>query len=133
MDFQITTGQTIGWSELAELMNAVGWSDDYNEELFLRSMQAYTLVAQARNQEERLIGYLTVFCDGAFSAAIGEIVVHPNAQGNGVGRALLVAAETAFPDIPIHTNALRKAKYFFERCGYKVPAVEMTYMFKNQR
>jgi len=96
-------------------------------------MQAYTLVAQARNQEGRLIGYLAVFCDGAFSAAIGEIVVHPDVQRIGVGRALLAAAETAFPDIPIHTNAWGKAKHFFERCGYKVPVVEMTYMFKNQR
>lgn len=38
-------------------------------------MQAYTLVAQARNQEGRLIGYLAVFCDGAFSASHGDIKI----------------------------------------------------------
>lgn len=131
MDYQISSGRTVTWQEFAELMASVGWGDGYDESSFQRSYAAYPLVVHARSGKGVLLGYVSAFSDGAFSTMLGELVVRPDAQGSGIGRALMKAVEAEFPDIPVYVKAMGEATKFFEACGYRRPAREMTVMFKK--
>lgn len=131
MAYQIKTGPDLQWQEVADLFLSVGWGDEYDEAMIQRSIRAYPLVAHARDERGVLIGYVSAFSDGVFSTMLGELAVHPAAQRHGVGKALLTVVETRFPGVPITVKALGGAKKFFEACGYRVPAVEVTPMFKR--
>ncbi|WP_076592112.1 GNAT family N-acetyltransferase [Herminiimonas arsenitoxidans] len=133
MAYEIRTGPDIEWQEVANLFEAVGWGTKYDELSVQRSMQAYPHVAYARDTAGNLIGYVTAFSDGAFSTMLGELVVHPAAQKQGVGKSLLATVEMRFPNVPVTVKALGNAKKFFEACGYRVPNVEVTFMFKTLR
>ena len=131
MSYQISSNRTVTWQEFAALMTAVGWGEGYDEISFRRSSRAYPLVVHARSHEGVLLGYVSAFSDGAFTTMLGELVVRPNAQRLGIGRALIGAVEEAFPGIPVYVKALGEAKRFFEACGYRRPTSEMTVMFKK--
>lgn len=133
MSYQISANRTVTWQEFAALMTSVGWGEGYDEISFLRSNRAYPLVVHARSHEGVLLGYVSAFSDGAFTTMLGELVVHPNAQRLGIGRALIGAVEEGFPGIPVYVKALGAAKRFFEACGYRRPTSEMTVMFKKPR
>jgi len=131
--YEISTGLGVQWQELANLFKAVGWGTDYDEATIHRSIEAYPHVAHARDVDGNLVGYVTAFSDGAFSTMLGELVVHPSAQRQGIGRKLLTTVETRFPSVPITVKALGDAKIFFEACGYRVPSAEVTPMFKKMK
>jgi len=132
MSYQIATTRTVTWWEFADLMESVGWGRGYDEASFQRSYQAYPLVVHARRADDGvLLGYVSAFSDGAFSTMLGELVVRPIVQGCGIGRALLGVVEAEFPGVPVYVKAMGEAKRFFEACGYRRPASEMTVMFKN--
>lgn len=131
MSYQISSERTVTWQEFAALMASVGWGDGYDEISFLRSSGAYPLVVHARSDEGVLLGYVSAFSDGVFTTMLGELVVRPDAQGSGIGRALIGAVEAAFPGTPVYVKALEEATRFFEACGYRRPSREMTVMFKK--
>lgn len=131
MRYQISSDRTVSWQEFAELMASVGWGDGYDGMTFERSNTAYPLVVHARSDEGLLLGYVSAFSDGAFTTMLGELVVRPAAQGAGIGRALMRAVESAYPGVPVYVKAMGDAKRFFEACGYRRPAREMTVMFKT--
>lgn len=131
MRYQISSDRTVSWQEFAELMVSVGWGDGYNEMTFERSNTAYPLVVHARSDGGLLLGYVSAFSDGAFTTMLGELVVRPAAQGAGIGRALMWAVESSYPGVPVYVKAMGDAKKFFEACGYRRPAREMTVMFKK--
>ena len=131
MDYEIHRSKDVTAMEFSSLMESVGWGSDYPEMLVLRSMAAYPFIAHARNMQGRLLGYVSAFSDQAFSTMLGELVVHPGVQGKGIGRALLLTVEQAFPGIPVYVKALGQAKQFFLACGYKSPASEMAVLVKR--
>lgn len=130
MSYQISTDKTVTWREFSALMAAAGWGE-HDEASFLRSYGAFPLVVHARTDEVAVVGYVSAFSDGAFSTLLGELVVHPEAQGRGIGRALMQRVEEAFPSVPIYVKAMGDAKHFFSACGYREPKAEVTVMFKR--
>jgi len=129
MSYSIHTDKNITAAEYASLMEAVGWGSDYEEEVVLRSLSAYPLVAHARSRTGLLLGYVSAFSDRAFSTMLGELVVHPTAQRQGIGRALLTVVEQEFYGVPIYVKPLGAAREFFLACGFRVPSVEMQVLF----
>lgn len=125
MTYAIHTDRNISAAEYSALMGAVGWGSGYSEELVRRSLKAYPFVAYARSPSGLLVGYASAFSDRAFSTMLGELVVHPEVQRQGIGRSLLFAVEVEFPGVPVYVKPLGSAKHFFLACGYRVPAVEM--------
>ena len=116
--------------ELRALFVEVGWGQHAAEQLE-RSIQAYPFVAHARTGAGALVGYVSAFSDGVLSTMLGELVVHPGHQRQGVAAELLARVEARFPNAPVYIKALGEAKHFFVACGYKVPRSELTAMFKK--
>jgi len=130
MHHEISTERSVTWQEFSSLMDAVGWGG-CDEASFRRSYAAYPLVVHARARDGTLIGYASAFSDGAFSTMLGEVVVHPSAQGTGIGRALMLRVEREFPGIPVYVKAMGEARGFFAACGYRPPGATMTVLFKH--
>jgi GNAT superfamily N-acetyltransferase len=131
LTYTLHTDKNISAAEYSALMEAAGWGTGYSEEMVRRSLDAYPFIAHARSASGILIGYVSAFSDRVFSTMLGELVVHPEAQRKGIGRALLSAVEEAFPGVPVYVKPLGPAKFFFLACGYQAPAVEMSVLFKR--
>lgn len=131
MSYRIFINKEVSALEYSSLMESVGWGSDYTAELVQRSLATYPFVAHARSASGVLLGYVSAFSDRAFSTMLGELVVHPEAQGKGIGLALLSAVETEFSGVPVYVKPLGEAKHFFAACGYRVPAVEIKVLFKR--
>ncbi|QPT53935.1 GNAT family N-acetyltransferase [Rothia kristinae] len=76
-------------AELIRLYDAVGWSAYTREpELFDPMIDGAWLVLSAWD-EDRLVGLVRMVGDGATVACIQDLLVLPEHQGRGIGRALL--------------------------------------------
>jgi GNAT superfamily N-acetyltransferase len=116
--------------ELSALYLAVGWGEHVAAQLQC-SVEAYPFVAHARTESGALVGYVSAFSDGVFSTLLGELIVHPAHQRQGIATELLARVEAKFPNAPVYIKALGEAKYFFTACGYKAPKAELTVLFKK--
>lgn len=126
--FEIHADKNIEPAELANLMASVGWGDeaDYQPEVLLRSMAAYPLVAYCRDASGLLVGYVTAFTDGAFSTFIGELVVRPQFQRQGIGSALLEVIVEKCRGIPIYGTPFEDTRDFFLARGFQEPKRAMS-------
>ncbi len=131
MDFAIHTDKSISETEYARLMESVTWGSGYSGESIRRSLAAYPFVAHARSGKGELVGFVSAFSDGAFSTLLGELVVRPDSQRKGIGRALLQAVERNYVGIPVYAKPLGQAALFFAACGYREPSVPMKMMFNR--
>ena len=131
MNFAIHTDKRISATEYARLMESVSWGTGYSDDSIRKSLAAYPFIAHARSNEGELIGFVSAFSDGAFSTLLGELVVHPDSQRKGIGRALLNAVERNYVGVPVYAKPLGSAALFFAACGYREPSVAMRTLFKR--
>jgi GNAT superfamily N-acetyltransferase len=76
--------------ELLDLYGSVGWTvytDD--PERLERALAGSALVATARDDDGRLVGLVRAVGDGATICYVQDLLVRPDRQRGGVGRALL--------------------------------------------
>ncbi|MEO3707205.1 GNAT family N-acetyltransferase [Trichormus azollae] len=86
-----STERDIDLYELEELCDAVGWSRRPLRKV-KKAIEHSFLVAsmwQVRGNQRRLIGFARATSDHAFNATIWDVVVHPDFQGQGMGKALM--------------------------------------------
>lgn len=116
--------------ELNALFTALGWGEHSNAQLE-RSMGAYTATICARAEDEgMLVGYASVFSDEVLTTMFGEFAVHPKYQRRGIGRAMMLAVERAFPDAPIYVKALGDSREFYAAMGFRLAGTPMSSMYK---
>lgn len=116
--------------ELAKLLEAADWGVNALDALET-SIAAYTETVCARTPTGVLVGYVSVFSDGVFTTMFGEVVVHPDFQHQGIGRAMFQEVEQRFPCAPMYVKALGASNKFFEALGFKASAVPVAVLFKK--
>lgn len=83
-------------AELVELYDAVGWTSyTHDPDVLVAAVEGSTRVVTARYGED-LLGLARVVSDGATIAYLQDVLVRPELQREGVGRALVVAALEPF-------------------------------------
>ncbi|MBD2137918.1 GNAT family N-acetyltransferase [Anabaena sp. FACHB-1237] len=86
-----STERDLDLYELEELCDAVGWSRRPLRKV-KKAIEHSFLVAsmwQVKGNKKRLIGFARAISDHAFNATIWDLVVHPEFQGKGLGKALM--------------------------------------------
>lgn len=132
-NIQIHRTKNISAIEYASLMAAVGWGTitDYDAVSVSRSIDSYPFVAHARTDGGTLVGYVSAFSDGVFSTFIGEVLVHPDFQRQGVGSRLLEAVEARYCGVPVYAKPFRDQELFFLCNGYRAASRPMSVLFKK--
>ncbi|MEL6354737.1 MAG: GNAT family N-acetyltransferase [Cyanobacteria bacterium J06627_28] len=86
-----STDRTIDLYELEELCDAVGWSRRPIRKVRKAIQNSFLVITmwEQRGNRRRLIGFSRATSDHAFNATIWDVVVHPDSQGRGLGKALM--------------------------------------------
>lgn len=86
-----TTDRDIDLYELEELCDAVGWSRRPMRKVKKAIQHSFLVTSmwQVRGNSRRLIGFARATSDHAFNATIWDVVVHPDFQSKGLGKALM--------------------------------------------
>lgn len=86
-----STERDIDLYELEELCNAVGWSRRPLRKVKKAIQHSYLVVSmwQMQGKQRRLIGFARATSDHAFNATLWDVVVHPDFQSKGLGKALM--------------------------------------------
>ena len=85
------TDRDIDLYELEELCNAVGWSRRPLRKVKKAIECSFLVVSlwEMRGNRPRLIGFARATSDHAFNATLWDVVVHPDYQSKGLGKALM--------------------------------------------
>lgn len=80
--------QDFGVTELAELFRSVGWTSAKYPERLSQAMVNSSGVFSAWDGD-RLIGLINCLSDGTLTAYFHYLLIHPDYQGQGIGRELV--------------------------------------------
>nr|WP_156800351.1 GNAT family N-acetyltransferase [Pseudanabaena sp. PCC 7367] len=86
-----STDRDIDVYELEELCDAVGWSRRPIRKVRKAIQHSFIVISmwEKRGTYSRLIGFARATSDHAFNATLWDVVVHPEYQGKGLGKALM--------------------------------------------
>lgn len=87
--FTLSTSTAIADIELLLLYNSVGWTAYTNSpDLLSQAIKNSSFVVSAWNEGGKLVGLARTISDDATICYLQDILVHPDLQGTGIGRAL---------------------------------------------
>jgi ribosomal protein S18 acetylase RimI-like enzyme len=86
-----STDREIDLYELEELCDSVGWSRRPLRKVKKAIQHSFIVVSmwEQRGASRRMIGFSRATSDHAFNATIWDVVVHPDFQSKGMGKALM--------------------------------------------
>ncbi|MCL2264832.1 MAG: GNAT family N-acetyltransferase [Treponema sp.] len=93
--------------------------DEYRKGVILKAVLKTS--SPGRTRDEKIIGSVRAH-EKENTVYIGKLMVHPDYQGNGVGRRLLAAIENEFPKKRCELYTACKSSrnlYLYETSGYK--------------
>nr|QCI04052.1 hypothetical protein [Antithamnionella ternifolia] len=99
----ITINQKINLYELEELCDSVGWVKRPIKKVKIALDNSFLTVClfYQNNQQRSLIGFARATSDHSFNATIWDVVIHPDFQNKGLGKALMneLIKELRYQDI----------------------------------
>jgi GNAT superfamily N-acetyltransferase len=116
MQIQVAEDRALTVAEFLALANSV-WPRAYDAARAASALVC-TINIVARGEGGQLIGCARILTDGYFFGTIPEILVHPQWQRRGIGRALLDVAWEQSPT-GLFVGAQPGNESFFERCGFE--------------
>ena len=86
-----STERDIDLYELEELCDAVGWSRRPLRKVKKALQYSFLVVSmwEVRGNSRRIVGFARATSDHAFNATIWDVVVHPDFQKQGLGKAMM--------------------------------------------
>ena len=123
MDEPVISPETdVPLAELLELYGAVGWTAyTANPELLRKGVDGSSYVVTAR-LGGRLLGLARAMSDDATVCYLQDVLVHPEAQRRGIGRALVAAVLERYRPVRqkvLLTDDEPAQRAFYESLGYQ--------------
>lgn len=116
--------------ELQALYLSVEWDSGNHPEKLSRGIEGSHSVFTAWDGE-RLVGLVNVLSDGFMAAYVHYLLVRPDYQGKGIGKALIERVAEEYADVMhIVLVAYNEQIPFYERCGFDLPT-NTTPMFRT--
>ena len=86
-----STDRDLNVYELEELCDIVGWSRRPLRKVKKALQNSFIVVSmwEVRGATKRMIGFARATSDGAFNATVWDVVVHPDFQGQRLGKWLI--------------------------------------------
>ena len=109
-------------SEYHALFESTGWNEAYRlDAQRLAAANAASWFVVAAYAQERLVGFGRVVSDGVFHAMIYDMIIAPDAQGRGIGSAILQrlagrCREAGIRDVQLF--CARGKRGFYEKNGF---------------
>ena len=107
--------------EIEDLRETVGW--DRSEGTYQEILNLHYTYYTVRNQNGRLIGYMSVLSDGIAEAFLLDLVVHPQYQKKGLGKRIV---KKAIADIKaagircVQVTFNNNLESFYVKCGFQI-------------
>jgi len=105
-------------AELADLFLSVGWSSGHFPEKLAVAMRGFETVYSAWDGET-LVGMVCAMDDGIMTAYVHYLLLRPEYQGRGIGKALVERVKEKYADyLRIVLVAYDAELSFYEACGF---------------
>ncbi len=107
-----------------ELFETTGWNKKYElakDELYEALINSWHTISVYEN--DTLLGFGRIICDGVVHALILDVIVLPEKQGKGIGRAIMNKLVTKCKQNKIRDIQLfcaKGKKGFYEKLGFEI-------------
>jgi ribosomal protein S18 acetylase RimI-like enzyme len=122
MNLQIKPYEIYNEGEILALYESVGWSNYTKEPLMLKQAFANSLKILGAYVDDRLVGILRAVGDGCSIFYIQDILVLPQYQKQGIGRALIKEILKEYPHVyqkVLMTDDSPETIAFYSSLGFK--------------
>lgn len=110
--------EKLDWDELEEIFQRVGWKSHTKEKLQKSFRESYSL--SLAFAEGKVVGCGRAISDGVFYAAIYDVVIHPDYQGQSIGKMIVSDLMAALKDMPfVHLTSTTGNEPFYHKLGLR--------------
>ena len=109
------------FEQILELYRSVNWLNYTNQPNMLKNALKHSLCNIVVSESSRIVGIIRVVGDGHSIIYVQDLIVHPDFQRQGIGKALLNAIDLQYPEVyqkVLLTDASATNALFYESCGY---------------
>ncbi len=124
MSIQYEINGELTAQEVCDLTVAVGWNNPAKAgmDLLQRVWDEAACKVTARADDGRLVGMCRAYWDGGFTATIVSVIVHPDLQGQGIGRQMVALLMEQIKQLGVYRvtlNAAQGKERFYEQFGFR--------------
>ena len=119
----LQSNKAISLNQLNNLYLSVGWSSRSLNELrrAMNNSSNYVAVWQNEQNKPQLIGFARAVSDGVYQATLLDIVVHPDFQGQGIGKAVVKTITKQLKNAGVNDITLYASPHmadFYHKLGF---------------
>ena len=121
MEFLIKEYNTYNEKEILDLYSSVGWSNYTNRPEMLKNAYEHSLKSYGAYVDDKLAGIIRVVGDGYSVVFIQDLLIYPEYQRKGIGRALLQHVLQEYKDVyqkHLLTENTEKTIAFYKSIGF---------------